>query len=67
MLRDTQSDLPEILVETVKGLLIFFYSIFQFAQSLKLYFFSNLTAGGPVKEEESPEPEPPEAFEWKDE
>lgn len=39
MLRDTQSDQPETLVETVK-------------------------AGGPVKEEESSEPEPPEPFEW---
>jgi hypothetical protein len=26
-----------------------------------------ILAGGPVKEEESPEPEPPEPFEWKDE
>lgn len=39
MLRDTQADQPETLVETVK-------------------------AGGPVKEEESSEPEPPEPFEW---
>lgn len=39
MLRDTQSDQPETIVETVK-------------------------AGGPVKEEETSEPEPPEPFEW---
>jgi len=39
ILRDTQSDQPETLVETVK-------------------------AGGPVKEEEQAEPEPPEPFEW---
>lgn len=39
MLRDTQTDQPENLVETVK-------------------------AGGPVKEEDSSEPEPPEPFEW---
>lgn len=39
MLRDTQSDQPEAIVETVK-------------------------AGGPVKEEETSEPEPPEPFEW---
>jgi 26S proteasome regulatory subunit N2 len=42
MLRDLQSDQPEIIVETVK-------------------------AGGPVKEEETSEPEPPEPFEWRDE
>lgn len=39
MLKDTQSDQPEVIVETVK-------------------------AGGPVKEEEQAEPEPPEPFEW---
>jgi 26S proteasome regulatory subunit N2 len=42
ILRDTMSDQPETLVETVK-------------------------AGGPVKEEEESEPEPPEPFEWIDE
>lgn len=42
MLRDTQADQPEVIVETVK-------------------------AGGPVKEEEQAEPEPPEPFEWIDE
>ena len=39
MLKDSQSDQPETIVETVK-------------------------AGGPVKEEEASEPEPPEPFEW---
>lgn len=39
ILKDTQSDQPETIVETVK-------------------------AGGPVKEEEASEPEPPEPFEW---
>lgn len=39
ILKDTQSDQPENLVELVK-------------------------AGGPVKEEEQAEPEPPEPFEW---
>ncbi|CAF0707844.1 unnamed protein product [Brachionus calyciflorus] len=42
MLRDTQPDQPEVLVELVK-------------------------AGGPVKEDETPEPEAPEPFEWVDE
>jgi len=39
LVRDTQADQPEVLVETVK-------------------------AHGPVKEEETQEPEPPEPFEW---
>ena len=42
VMRDTQSDQPEVIVETVK-------------------------AGGPVKEEETSEPAPPEPFEWVDE
>ena len=59
VMKDTQSDQPENIVETVKG------------KTKKLTFVIYcclfFVAGGPVKEEEQQEPEPPEPFEWSEE
>ena len=70
ILRDTQSDQPETLVETVKGNAKEFLLFFGFIFWSKFYFIQinkKKKAGGPVKEEEESEPEPPEPFEWIDE
>jgi 26S proteasome regulatory subunit N2 len=65
ILRDTQSDQPETLVETVKGnfeFCWFYFNLFKLYKFKTFVFFK--IAGGPVKEEEESEPEPPEPFEW---
>lgn len=60
LVKDTQANEPETLVELAKGN--------AFVERSRARATScSLAAGGPTKEEDLPEPPPPEPFEYRDE
>jgi len=59
-MKDTQSNEPETFVELAKSKFIFLR--LRFILFILLFF----VAGGPTKEDDLPEPSPPEPFQYQD-